>query len=179
MNPKDFSTFPYFGDGSGAILFTAGKEDQGVLDSLLFTDGSKHDTICIPGGGTMLPFKQIQDTKAAYFQMKGREVYDFAVSKGTEVIARLLEKKHVSTDAIKCFICHQANVNIIIKIAENIGVSEDKFYMNMFRYGNMASASVPIALNEAVEKKIIGTGDLIVTAAFGGGLSWGANLIQL
>jgi 3-oxoacyl-[acyl-carrier-protein] synthase III len=179
LNPKDFATFPYFGDGSGAILFTAQEESQGVLGSLLFTDGSKHNTICIPGGGTMLPFENMQDTKAAYFQMKGREVYDFAVSKGTEVIVRLLKKNQIPIDTIKCFICHQANVNIIIKIAENLGVSEDKFYMNMFRYGNMASASVPIALNEALEKQIIGAGDLIVTAAFGGGLSWGANLIQL
>ena len=179
LNPKDFSTFPYFGDGSGAILFTAREEDQGVLGSILATDGSGHDTICIPGGGTMLPFERMPDTKAAYFQMKGREVYNFAVAKGTEVIARLLEKTGVAMDAVKCFICHQANVNIIIKIAENLGVTVDKFYMNMFRYGNMASASVPIALNEAMEKQIIGAGDLIVTAAFGGGLSWGANLIQL
>jgi 3-oxoacyl-[acyl-carrier-protein] synthase-3 len=179
LNPKDFATFPYFGDGSGAILFTARDEDQGVLGSILATDGSGHDTICIPGGGTMLPFERMPNTKSAYFQMKGREVYDFAVTKGTEVIARLLEKTRVPIEEIKCFICHQANVNIIIKIAENLGVKEDKFFMNMFRYGNMASASVPIALNEAMEKQFIGAGDLIVTAAFGGGLSWGANLIQL
>jgi 3-oxoacyl-[acyl-carrier-protein] synthase III len=179
LNPKDFATFPYFGDGSGAILFTAGENDRGVMGSILSTDGSGHDTICIPGGGTMMPFERIQDAKAAYFQMKGREVYNFAVAKGTEVIDRLLKKTGVPVDAVKSFICHQANVNIIIKIAENLGVIEDKFYMNMFRYGNMASASVPIALNEAMEKQIIGAGDLIVTAAFGGGLSWGANLIQL
>ena len=101
------------------------------------------------------------------------------MAKGTEVIKRLLEKSQVPLEAVKCFICHQANVNIIINIAENLGVSEDRFYMNMFRYGNMASASVPIALDEAVEKHIIRTGDLVVTTAFGGGLSWGANLIRL
>ena len=179
LNPKDFATFPYFGDGSGAILFAAQEEDKGVLGSLLATDGSGHNTICIPGGGTMMPFNRLQDTKAAFFQMKGREVYDFAVAKGTEVITRLLEKSQVPIDTIKCFICHQANVNIILKIAENLGVPEDRFFMNIFRYGNMASASVPIALDEAINKQIIGPGDLIVTAAFGGGLSWGANLIRL
>ena len=179
LNPKDFATFPYFGDGAGAILFTATEENKGVLVSTLFTDGSKHDTICIPGGGTMMPFGRIQDTKAAYFQMKGREVYNFAVSKGAEVITNLLQKSQTAVDAVDCFICHQANVNIIIKIAENLGVRESKFYMNMFRYGNTASASVPIALNEAVDRHIVGTGDLVVTAAFGGGLSWGANLIRL
>jgi 3-oxoacyl-[acyl-carrier-protein] synthase-3 len=179
LNPKDFATFPYFGDGSGAVLFTQTEEDKGVLASLLYTDGSKHETICIPGGGTMLPFNSMPDAKAAFFQMKGRQVYDFAVTKGTEVIVRLLEASNTAVEAVKCFICHQANVNIIIKIAENLGVAEDKFYMNMFRYGNTASASVPIALDEAISRHIVGDGDLVVTAAFGGGLSWGANLIRL
>ncbi len=179
LNPKDFATFPYFGDGSGAILFSARENDEGVLNSILATDGSGHNTICIPAGGTMMPFHRMKDAKAAFFQMKGREVYDFAVAKGTEVITRLLEKSKVDIDAVKCFICHQANANIIIKIAENLKVPEEKFYMNMFCYGNMASASVPIALDEAIKKQIIGPGDLIITAAFGGGLSWGANLIRL
>jgi 3-oxoacyl-[acyl-carrier-protein] synthase III len=179
LNPRDFATYPYFGDGSGAILFEARAGDQGVLGSILATDGSGHNTICVPGGGTMMPFNHLEDTKAAYFQMKGREVYEFAVTKGSEVIANLLENWQIPAEAVKCFICHQANVNIIIKIAENLGIPEDKFYMNMFRYGNTASASVPIALTEAMQKGLVETGDLVVTAAFGGGLSWGANLIRL
>jgi 3-oxoacyl-[acyl-carrier-protein] synthase III len=179
LNPKDFATYPYFGDGSGAIFFQAQEGEKGVLGSILATDGSKHNTICVPGGGTMMPFEHLKGTKAAYFQMKGREVYEFAVSKGTEVIARLLENWQISADAVQCFICHQANVNIIIKIAENLGIPEEKFYMNMFRYGNTASASVPIALSEAMQKGLLECGDLVVTAAFGGGLSWGANLIRL
>ena len=127
----------------------------------------------------MLPFDHLEDPKATYFQMKGREVYNFAVAKGTEVIEQLLQKTNVSIDRIHCFICHQANVNIILNIAENLGIQEEKFFMNMFRYGNTASASVLIALDEALRKQIIKNGDLIVTAAFGGGLSWGANLIWI
>ena len=179
LNPKDFATFPYFGDGAGAILFGASDRGDGVMSSILRTDGSGNDTICIPGGGTMMPFEKIPDAKAVYFQMKGREVFEFAVRKGSEVIQQLLEEADLSFDAIQCFICHQANVNIILKIAENLGVPEEKFYMNMFRYGNTASASVPIALDEVIERNIVSKGDLVVTAAFGGGLSWGANLIQL
>ena len=179
LNPKDFATFPYFGDGAGAILFGASNHDQGVLSSILHTDGSGSDTICIPGGGTMMPFGTIPDAKSVYFQMKGREVFDFAVQKGTEVIQHLMEKTNLSLESIQCFICHQANVNIILKIAENLGVPEEKFYMNMFRYGNTASASVPIALDEAIQRNIVSKGDLVVTAAFGGGLSWGASLIKL
>ncbi len=179
LNPQDFSTFPYFGDGSGAILFTTNGLGGGVLHSILGTDGSGSDTICVPGGGTMLPFEQMQDHKAAFFRMKGREVFDFAVAKGSDIISRLLDEAEVSSDRIKCFICHQANVNIILKIAETLKIDEEKFYMNIFRYGNTASASVLIALDEAINRQVIKSGDLVVTASFGGGLSWGANLIQL
>jgi 3-oxoacyl-[acyl-carrier-protein] synthase-3 len=180
LNPKDFSTFPYFGDGAGAILFQADAAPRkGVLESLLGTDGSGCDTICVPGGGTMLPFGRMVDTKSAYFQMKGREVFQFAVEKGAQVISSLLEKAGIDADQVTCFICHQANVNIVLKIAETLCVNDDKFFMNMFRHGNTASASVLIALDEAIARNIICPGDIIVTAAFGGGLSWGANLIQL
>jgi 3-oxoacyl-[acyl-carrier-protein] synthase-3 len=180
LNPKDFSTFPYFGDGAGAILFQAQAPSQGgVIKSLLGTDGSGSDTICVPAGGTMLPFGHITDTKSAYFQMKGREVFQFAVEKGAEVISKLLESAGIEAGQVKCFICHQANVNIVLNIAEQLGIDDDRFYMNMFRHGNTASASVLIALDEAITRNIVCPGDLVVTAAFGGGLSWGANLIQL
>lgn len=180
LNPKDFSTFPYFGDGAGAILFQANASTpNGVLDSILGTDGRGCDTICVPGGGTMMPFSRLADAKSAYFQMKGREVFQFAVKKGTEVITSLLNKADIGAEQIKCFICHQANVNIVLQIAEKLSINEDKFYMNMFRHGNTASASVLIALDEALARNIVSAGDLIITAAFGGGLSWGANLIQL
>jgi 3-oxoacyl-[acyl-carrier-protein] synthase-3 len=180
LNPKDFSTFPYFGDGAGAIFFQADTASRkGVLESLLGTDGSGCDTICVPAGGTMLPFGRMVDTKSVYFRMKGREVFQFAVERGAEVISKLMEKAGIEADQVKCFICHQANVNIVLKIAEKLSVNDSKFFMNMFRHGNTASASVLIALDEAIARNIICPGDLVVTAAFGGGLSWGANLIQL
>jgi len=178
LNPKDFATFPYFGDGAGAILFGTAQDNSGVKASILHTDGSGSDTICIPGGGTMMPYEEMPDAKSIYFQMKGREVFNFAVDKGTQVIQDLLSEADVPIETVKCFICHQANVNIILKIAENLGLPEERFYMNMFRYGNTASASVPIALDEALCRGVIAPKDLVVTAAFGGGLSWGANLIQ-
>jgi 3-oxoacyl-[acyl-carrier-protein] synthase III len=179
LDPDDFSTYPYFGDGAGAILFGTGGSQKGVIGSILGTDGSGNDVICVPAGGTMLPIPRIEDPKSAYFHMKGRDVFKFAIEKGTQVIERLLAKAGLSASDISYFICHQANVNILLKIAEQLGVSEDRFYMNLFRYGNTASASVPIALDEAITRGFISEGDLVVTAAFGGGLSWGANLIQV
>jgi 3-oxoacyl-[acyl-carrier-protein] synthase III len=179
LNRRDFTTFPYFGDGSGAIFFQKDSVAQGVVHSVLGTDGSGNNTICVPGGGTMLPFDRMKGVGPAYFRMKGRAVFDFAVAKGIEVIRKLLAEADVSLDTVACFICHQANVNIILRIAEALGVDEKKFYMNLFRYGNTASASVPIALDETLRRGIVRRGDLVVTAAFGGGLSWGANLIRL
>jgi 3-oxoacyl-[acyl-carrier-protein] synthase-3 len=179
LNPKDFSTYPYFGDGAGAILFQADDAKHGVLQSILKTDGGGNNIICVPAGGTMQPFDRITDTKATYFHMKGRDVYNFAVSKGTESITQLLDHAGLTADSVKCFICHQANINIILQIADNLQVDTDKFYINLFRYGNTASASVLIALDEALVRGTIVPGDLVVTAAFGGGLSWGANLIRI
>jgi 3-oxoacyl-[acyl-carrier-protein] synthase-3 len=178
LNKKDFSTFPYFGDGAGAILFQAHDSLRGVLQSCLWTDGSHCDTICVPGGGTMMPFEKMKTPNLAYFKMDGKTVFHFAVNRGAEVILQVVEKAGVMLDEIKCFVCHQANLNIIHTIAEKIEVSVDRFFVNLFRYGNMASASVPIALDEAVTMGFIAEGDLVVTVAFGGGLSWGANLIR-
>jgi len=101
------------------------------------------------------------------------------VEKGTEIILELLKEADVSINDIKCFICHQANVNIIHKIAKALDVSADRFFMNLSSYGNTAGASVLIALDEAISLGIIEKSDLVVTVAFGGGLSWGANLIRI
>lgn len=179
LNKKDFSTFPYFGDGSGAILFKAGDSNRGVLHSCLKTDGSGSEAICVPGGGTMLPFERMNHPAEAFFKMSGRTVFEFAVCRGSEIILGLVQEAGIGIDEVKAFICHQANINIIKKIASDIKVSPDRFYVNLDRYGNTASASVAIALDEALSEGMIATGDLAVTVAFGGGLSWGANLIRV
>lgn len=179
LNKQDFSTYPYFGDGAGAVLFQRSRSGGGVLHSCLKTDGSGAETICVPAGGSMMPFDRLKHPALIYFKMKGREVFEFAVRRGAEIIRQLLDDTRISVSRIRCFICHQANVNIIIKIAETLNIPAERFYINLFRYGNTASASVPIALDEALEKQVVSKGDLAVTASFGGGLSWGANLIKL
>ncbi|MGE0086696.1 MAG: 3-oxoacyl-ACP synthase III family protein [Desulfococcaceae bacterium] len=179
LNKKDFSTFPYFGDAAGAILFRAGDDREGVLHSCLKTDGSRADVICVPGGGTMMPFEKISKPVSAYFKMNGKIVFSFAIEKGSEIILQVLEEAGASLRDVNCFICHQANINIIKAIAEKTEMPLKRFFVNLNRYGNTASASVPVALDEAISQGVIAKGDLIVTAAFGGGLSWGANLIRL
>jgi 3-oxoacyl-[acyl-carrier-protein] synthase-3 len=114
-----------------------------------------------------------------YFKMNGKKVYDFAVSKGTEIIKELINKSKIDKDDVNQFVCHQANINIINSIAKNLGVPKEKFFVNLNKYGNTASASVVIALDEVFQKKLTKKDDLVMTIGFGGGLSWGANLIRV
>lgn len=180
LNARDFSTYPFFGDGAGAVLFQAAEgSSRGVLHSCLASDGSRSDTICVPGGGTMLPHDRMPHPRSAYFRMKGEEVFAFTMDKGPEIIRRLLEESGTSIADVKCFICHQANINILYGIADSLAAPRDKFFVNLEQYGNTASASVLIALDEAIRQGRLAQGDLAVIAAFGGGLSWGANLVRL
>ncbi|MFB3925868.1 MAG: 3-oxoacyl-ACP synthase III family protein [Syntrophales bacterium] len=180
LNKNDFSTYPFFGDGAGAVLFRADNNvSRGVLHSCLMTDGSGNDIICVPGGGTMLPFEKMVSSKTAFFRMKGEKVFAFSVDKGPEIIRRVAAEAGISLHQVKCFVCHQANVNIIRRIAGIIGIPMENFFINLHRYGNTASASVLIALDEAISEGVVSEGDLVMTVSFGGGLSWGANLLKL
>ncbi len=179
LNPQDFSTYPYFGDGAGAVLLSRTEEDRGVLHTLLKTDGSGSEIIQIPAGGTLLPCKAVTRDADLFFKMNGKAVFDFATTRGVEIIVELLRTSGISRQDIRYFILHQANSNILSKIAEEVGVSFDRFAMNVAEYGNTAAASVLIALDEVLESKNVCNGDYLVLAAFGGGLSWGASLIRI
>ena len=180
LNNRDFQTYPFFGDGAGAVLFQAQAGCEGkVLHSCLGTDGSRHDTICVPGGGTMMPFEKMPGPRSACFRMRGEEVFAFTMDKGPTIIRRLLDAAGAAMNDVKCFICHQANINILHGIAGQLGVPKERFFVNLDRYGNTASASVLIALDEALSQGRLARGDLAVIATFGGGLSWGANLLRI
>jgi 3-oxoacyl-[acyl-carrier-protein] synthase-3 len=175
----DFGTLPYFGDGAGAILFRPGIGDgKGVLHSSLGTDGHLCETVGVFGGGTIIPFEKMDSPKMAYLKMNGRGVKEFAMKRGPGVVLRLLEETGVSVDDVDCFICHQANINIVNAVADIINAPREKFFVNLDRYGNTASASVLIALDEAITCGMIHEGSQVVTVSFGGGLSYGANLIR-
>jgi len=180
LNPKDYATYPFFGDGAGAAFFRAGSPAEGgVIHSCLRTDGSRSDMISVPAGGTQLPFGKMTNPRAAFFRMRGPDVFSFAVEEVPELVGRLMAESGASLSDICSFICHQANVNIIHKIADLLHVPRERFFMNLAEYGNTAGASVLIALDEALAWGVIRRGDLVVTVSFGGGLSWGANLIRI
>ena len=179
LNINDFSTAPYFGDGAGAVLLKKAYSRKGVIKSILRVDGSGSDTIQIPAGGTMLPFNRISSTRDIYFKMDGKEVYKFAVHKGSEIINDILLETKIPKEKVDCIITHQANKNIIFEIAKNVEIDLNKFFINLDKYGNTAAASVLIGLDEALSVRKIKENDLVLLVSFGGGLSWGANLISI
>ncbi len=174
-NPKDFSTYPYFGDGAGAMLLTNRPGRARVLEVILRTDGSGADVIQVPGGGAMLPFKQVEKDKDLYFRMKGRQVYEFAVGEGSKIVADVIKKAGLTSDDVQHVVLHQANVNIITEIARRLEMDEDRFANIVATMGNTAAASIVVALDDRMRgDHAPKPGENLVMAAFGGGLSWGA-----
>ena len=179
LNWKDRATCVLFGDGAGAAVLSEVKTGKGILGSWLMSDGSGSSVIEIPAGGTRMPFnsKDFEDGKQ-YFHMDGRAVWDFAIEAFPEAVTNALSRAGKSIDEVDLIIPHQANINIIQTGMEKLGLEMEKTFTNLHKYGNTAGASVPIAMREAMDMGLIKEGTLVVTAAFGGGLAWGANVIQ-
>lgn len=179
LNPRDFSTLPYFGDGAGAVLLGSGDRGAGVVRTLLHSDGAGSGVIQVPAGGTMMPFARLASPADVYFKMRGREVYEFATVKGHEVIDELLAACGVDRQDVAFVVPHQANVNVLRELADRVGIDFSKFIVNLDRYGNTAAASVLIALDELIVSGRASSGDLVVLVVFGGGLAWGATMIRV
>lgn len=173
LNPTQLTTYPYFGDGAGAILLTKEAGSYELIDFVLGSDGSGADVIQVPAGGTMLPGPQTKNEKDFYFQMVGRQVYEFACEKGSEIIETLSRRNGIVPDMV---IPHQANVNVIREIGRRSGLPDEKFYVNLERFANTAGASVLIALDEYLEVR--GGQKNIFLVVFGGGLSWGGCYLR-
>jgi 3-oxoacyl-[acyl-carrier-protein] synthase-3 len=154
-------------------------EGKGVLGSWLMSDGSGAGVIEIPAGGVRVPIPSENFKEGMqYFHMDGRAVWNFAIEAFPQAVHSALERAAKTLDEVDFVIPHQANINIIKTGMEKLGLPMDKTFTNLHKYGNTAGASVPIAMREAMDEGLIKEGDLVVTAAFGGGLAWGANVIQ-
>lgn len=175
----DRRTCVLFGDGAGAVVIRADKE--GNFQFIQKSDGSKKDALsCKDGrGGNPLKVKEgISEEIVSYLQMDGQEVFKFAVKKVPESILEVVEKVGVSLDEVKYFILHQANERILSSVAKRLGVSVEKFPMNLNLYGNTSAASIPILLDELNQQGKLEKGDRIILSGFGGGLTWGATLME-
>jgi 3-oxoacyl-[acyl-carrier-protein] synthase-3 len=181
-NYQDRGTCVLFGDGAGAVVLEAkeGDEPEGVLGSVLETDGRYAKLLWIPVGGSVSPFKSGNDDELRVFlEMNGNEVFKVAVRAMVSASEKVCEKAGVKKDDIALFIPHQANIRIIDAVKKRLGMPTEKVFVNIQKYGNTSSASVPLALDEAVASGRINQGDLVLMVAFGGGLTWGASIVRL
>ena len=174
-----------FGDGAGAAVLTREKNnDKGVLSTHLHSEGkyAKELSCLAPGSGTRWVNDIIKDNDPndeSYLPyMNGQLVFKNAVLRFQEVIKEGLDFNNLSNDDIDLFIPHQANLRISQFIQKRLGLSDDKVYNNITKYGNTTAASIPIALSEAVSKKKLKSNDLLVLAAFGAGFTWGSAIIR-
>ncbi len=170
-----------FGDAGGAVILRATDDrTKGSIASCMYADGSKWDNLYLPETTSDYPAcADLSIARPGTLQMNGREVYKFAVGTFSKVIAQTLERGGVSADDVDMFICHQSNARMLESARDRFGVPEEKFYMNIDRHGNCSSGSVPLCLDQLVRAGRCKKGDLVLFVAFGGGLTWAANLWRL
>ncbi|MDU3549383.1 MAG: beta-ketoacyl-ACP synthase 3, partial [Clostridium sp.] len=176
---SDRSTCVLFGDGAGAAVIEISNDEEGIISTCFSSDGSLGKKSLVAGELELnTPFAKDKKLEKRYIEMKGAEVYKFAVSIIPQIVNELLEKSNEDIKNIKYIVPHQANSRIIDDAARRLKVDKDKFYINLDKYGNTSSASIPVALSEMFEKGLIKRGDKIILAAFGGGLTWAGTLIK-
>ena len=179
INYADRDTCVIFGDGGGGVLLEPTNEKIGVLDSLLYLDGSGSNYLNVPAGGSLNPASEETVSKNQHFVFQdGKKVFKFAVKKMADVSSEILKKNGYTGEDLKLFIPHQANKRIIDASRERCNLSEEQVMINIQNYGNTTAGTIPIALDEAVDEKRIEKGDLVLLAAFGGGFTWGSMLIR-
>jgi 3-oxoacyl-[acyl-carrier-protein] synthase-3 len=176
---EDRSTCVLFGDGAGAVVLEAARGSRGIISTHLFSDGNLWDFICLPGGGSQYPpsHKTIKE-KMHFVKMKGNETFKIAVRTLEKLVIDTLKKNHVKPSELAMLIPHQANLRIIKATAERLDLPMNRVAVNLDRYGNTSSASIPIALDEVVRQGRIKKDDYILLEAFGAGLTWASALIR-
>lgn len=173
----DRNTCVLFGDGAGAVLLEANTEGNGILDSVLKSDGSGRQYLHMKAGGSLKPASiETVTNREHYAFQEGKSVFKFAVVGMADVSAEILERNNLTGDDIAWLVPHQANLRIIDATANRMGLPKEKVMINITRYGNTTAATIPLCLWEW--EKQLKKGDNLVLAAFGGGFTWGATLVK-
>jgi len=176
---KDRTTCVLFGDGAGAVVLEASNASVGIESAVLHSDGSKGDLLWVEGGGARIP--ATNESVAAgkhYIRMEGGETFKLAVKAMADASEEAIAEANVTADEIDLMIPHQANTRIIDAVVKRLRFPMEKVFVNVQRYGNTSAASIPIAIAEAAEQGRLKKGDRVLLAAFGGGFTWGAAVLE-
>ena len=178
---QDRATCVLFGDGAGAAVIRRNKAHatKGILSAFMRSDGTLAELLWRPSGGAKIPFSEaVLADRSSFVRMAGRETFRHAVRSMSEACDRALDGAKLRGDDIDILIPHQANVRIIEATAKYANISMDKVYVNVDRYGNTSSASIPIALDEAIESGRVKEGTTALMVAFGAGFTWGSMVVR-
>jgi 3-oxoacyl-[acyl-carrier-protein] synthase-3 len=179
INWTDRNTCVLFGDGAGAVLLQASDVAGGVLSAVLGSDGSGGDLLMLPAGGSRHPASvETVAQDMHYIHMNGREIFRFATRVTAKAAKQALAKADVNLEDISLFISHQANGRIIQSASKSLKLPPEKIFVNLDHYGNTSSASVPIALCEAIEQGRVKRNDHLVIVGFGAGLTWASVVVR-
>ena len=173
---EDRTTCVLFGDGAGAVVLQAGEgagttDDRGILSTHLHSDGRHHDMLYVDGGPS-------STRTTGHLRMEGKEVFKHAVTKMAAVTVEALEATGLSSDAIDLFVPHQANRRIIDGTARKLGIDGSRVMMTIDRHANTSAASIPLALDTAVQEQRLREGHLVLLEAMSGGLTWGSSILR-
>ncbi|MDW7670749.1 MAG: beta-ketoacyl-ACP synthase III [Bacillota bacterium] len=176
---QDRNTCVLFGDGAGAVILSASAHTKGLMGTQLGSDGRFGDILQVPAGGSRMPLtaENFPDRKH-YIHMNGSEVFKMAVRGMEQAALKLLDQTETPLHKIDWLVPHQANKRIIETLGKRLNMPPEKVFMNLQHYGNMSAASIPVALDEAWQRGFINPQQLVLMLAFGGGLTWGASLLQ-
>jgi len=176
----DRGTCVLFGDGAGAVVVRRSiAEGRGILGTHIFADGSGADALRIPAGGSVSPTTtRTIEEKGHFVQMKGSEIFKTAVKNLVSASQLAIDSAGLTNAEIDWVVPHQANSRILSAVADRLAMPMERFYLNLERYGNTSSASIPIALDEAVRGGSIRAGQTVLFCALGGGIAWGSALLR-
>lgn len=177
INYKDRTTCIIFGDGCGAILLEPNDEGNGLIDTILKSDGAGRPYLNIKGGGSLYPAShETVDANLHYAYQEGQTVFKFAVTNMADVAAEIMERNNLTSEDVDWLVPHQANKRIIDATANRMGVGSEKVMINIERYGNTTSGTIPLCLWEWESQ--LKKGDVLILAAFGGGFTWGSTYLR-
>jgi 3-oxoacyl-[acyl-carrier-protein] synthase-3 len=180
-NFRDRSTCILFGDGAGAVVMEAmeGEDSTGVMATVLATDGRYAELLWIPEGGSSSPYKaDSTEEQRIWIEMDGSGIFRIGTRSMISASIEVCTKAGISIEDVSLFIPHQANIRIIEAVRRRLRIPNEKVFINVDRYGNTSSASVPLALDEAIRAGRVRSGDIVLMVAFGAGLAWGASLVK-